>query len=501
MPFPLLELPNELLYKIFGEHFDEDQVPELFTISLTCKRLHDICLTHYLSRFGISHPAETCSFTLRNVAEPHPDAISGLRVALFVPSIRHLVCTFDDALPESEAPPPATIVATVQRLHNLLLKLKSVNRMTLRFRGRDWNNGSVNVTDVLLASWSSAIGDLLNLALDKSCTYLCIVDGKVMTYAYQFSRAGRRYPSNVLTISKRTAIRGPDWTFRRVKMGTSTILVDEATIPNELHSLDIQSSMLLLPPLSHWTLSVLTVITSLTISHISLAGHMWTALLPTVAQYASGIEELRIAACPDITIDDLVAFLAQLPNLKILILSDEEQYIPGPSAPVPKLTELVHVEAPWRILLHIVQGPLPSLKEVRTFPRRTPRRGLDWEGTGAVLREIRECLREQEIRPVVIIRIRVDKGWLSRVETRPSAGVRMTLRLVKVVEVELVEVKVGVGVLAAWLGGAFDAVREIRILGKVQSCCGSVEDIEEAVKKEVKLVGRIVVEERADYQY
>ncbi len=94
---------------------------------------------------------------------------------------------------------------------------------------------------------------------------------------------------------------------------------------------------------------------------------------------------------------------------------------------------------------------------------------------------------------MVIIRIRVDKGWLSRVETRPSTGVRMTLRLVKVVEVELVEVKVGVGVLAAWLGGAFDAVREIRILGKIQSCCGNVEDIEEAVKKEVKLVGRIVV--------
>ncbi len=184
-----------------------------------------------------------------------------------------------------------------------------------------------------------------------------MVDGKVMTYAYQFSRAGRGYPSNVLTTSRRTAIRGPDWTFRRVKMGTSTILVDEATIPNKLHSLDIQSSMLLLPPLSHWTLSVLAVITSLTISHISLAGHMWTALLPTVAQYASGIEELRIAGCPDITIDDLVAFLALLPNLRILILSDEEQYIPGPSAPVPKLTELVRVEAPWRILLHIVQGP------------------------------------------------------------------------------------------------------------------------------------------------
>ncbi|KAK0204631.1 hypothetical protein DFS33DRAFT_1382550 [Desarmillaria ectypa] len=499
MTFPLLELPNELLYKIFGEHFDEDQVPQLFTISLTCERLHDICLTQYLSRFGISHPTETCSFTLRNVTELRPDAISGLRVALFVPSIRHLVCTFDDALPESEAPSPATIITTVRRLQSLLLKLKSVKKITLRFRGRDWNSGSVNVTDTLLASWTSAIGDLLNLALEKSCTYLCIVDGKVMNYAYQFSRAGRGYPSNVLTTSKRTAIRGPDWIFRRVKMGTSTILVDEAIIPNELHSLDIQSSMLLLPPLSQWTLSVLTVITSLTISHISLAGHMWTALLPTVAQYASGIEELCVAVCPDITIDDLIAFLALLPKLRTLTLSDEEQYIPGPSAPIPKLTELLRVEAPWRILLHIVQGPLPSLKEVRTFPRRTPRRGLDWEGTGAVLRVMRECFREQEIRPVVIIRVRVDKGWLSRVETRPSNGVRMTLRLVKVVEMELLEVKVGVGVLAAWLGSAFDAVREIRILGMVQSCCGNAEDIEEAVRKEVKVVGRVVVEERADH--
>ncbi|KAK0469961.1 uncharacterized protein EV420DRAFT_1497688 [Desarmillaria tabescens] len=497
MPFPLLELPNELLYKIFGEHFDEDQVSQLFSISLTCKRLHDICLTQYLARFGINHPTETCSFTLRNVTELRPDAISGLRVALFVQSIRHLVCTFDDALPETEASSPATIITTVRRLHSLLLKLKSVNRMTLKFRGRDWNSGSVNVTDALLDLWSSAIGDLLNLALEKSCTYLCMVDGKVMNYAYQFCRSSRGYPLNVLTTSRRTAIRGPDWMFRRVKTGSLTILVDEATTPNELRSLDIQSSMLLLPPLSQWTLSVLTTITSLTISHISLAGHMWTALLPTVAQYASDIEELHVAGCPDITIDDLVEFLALLPKLKILILSDEEQYIPGPSAPVPKLTDLVRVEAPWRILLHIVQGPLPNLKEVRTFPRRTPRRGLDWEGTGAVFRAMRECFREQEIRPVVIIRVRVDKGWLSRAATKPSNGIRMTLRLVKVVEMELLEVKVSVGVLAAWLGSAFDAVREIRVLGRVQSCCGNAEDIEEAVKKEVKLVGRIVVEERA----
>ncbi|KAK0488178.1 hypothetical protein EDD18DRAFT_1423727 [Armillaria luteobubalina] len=208
---------------------------------------------------------------------------------------------------------------------------------------------------------------------------MCIVDGKVMTYAYQFSRAGRGYASNVLT-TKHTAIRGPDWTFRRVKMDTSTILVDEAIILNELHSLDIQSSMLLLPPLSRWTLSVLTVITSLTISHISLTGHMWTALLTTVAQYASGIEELRIAGGPDITIDDLVAFLAQLPNLKILTLSDKERYIPEPSAPVPKLTELVRVEASWRILLHVVQGSLPSLKEVRTFPDAVQEEG--WIGRG-----------------------------------------------------------------------------------------------------------------------
>ncbi|KAK0505488.1 hypothetical protein EDD18DRAFT_1344309 [Armillaria luteobubalina] len=184
-----------------------------------------------------------------------------------------------------------------------------------------------------------------------------------MTYAYQFSRAGRGYTSNVLT-TKRMAIQGPDWTFRCVKMDMSTILIDEAIIPNELHSLDIQLLMLLLPPLSHWTLSILTVITSLTISHISLAGHMWTALLTTVTRYVSGIEELRIAGGPDITIDDLVAFLAQSPNLKIHKLSDEEQYIPGLSAPVPKLTELVRVEAPWRILLHIVQGSLLSLKEV-----------------------------------------------------------------------------------------------------------------------------------------
>ncbi|KAG7450999.1 uncharacterized protein BT62DRAFT_926657 [Guyanagaster necrorhizus] len=498
MPFPLLEFPNELLYKIFREHFDDDQVPELFTISLTCRRLHDICLTHYLSRFGISHPTETCRFTLRNFTESRPDAISGLRVALFVQSIHHLFCTFDDALLESEAPSPAAIITTVRRLQSLLLKLKSVNKITLRFRGRDWNNGSVNVTDTLLTLWSSAIGDLLNLALEKSCTSLCMIDGKVMNYAYQFSRAGRGYPSNVLT-TRRTAVRGPDWTFRRVKQGTSTILVDEATIPNGLHTLDIQSSMLLLPPLSNWALSVLTVITSLTISHIRLAGHMWTALLPTVAQYASGIQELRVAGCPDIVIDDLVAFLALLPELKTLVLSDEEQYIPGPSAPVPKLTELECIQAPWRILLHIVQGSLPSLKEVRTFPRCTPRRGLDWEGTGAVLRVMRECFREQEIRPVVIIRVRVDKGWLSRVETRPSNGVRLTLRLVKVVEMELLEVKVGVGVLAAWLGSAFDAVREIRIFGMVQTCCGNTEDIEEAVRKEVKLVGRIVVEEQADH--
>ncbi|KAF8920167.1 hypothetical protein CPB85DRAFT_1248380 [Mucidula mucida] len=310
--FPLLHLPNELLHKIFADDFDWDdqnQIIQLFRVSLTCKRLHDICLKSYLAHFGITNPTLLSQFRVRNASNDQHDAISGLRAAIFVPSIQHLSCTFEDhdsSFPES-LPPQSTIIQTIERLRLLVSKLKSLTQLTLRFSGRDWNHNSVQGTDLWLAAWSLAIGNLLNLCTEKGCTSICLIDGKVMNYAYQFvyTRGGGTGGMPF----RRNAIRGPGWEFKRVKMGEQTILVEPAPPQHSIKALIISSSMLLLPPLLNWTLSVLPALNDLTISHIGFASHIWQALLPTLAIAAPGLTSLSILACPDITIDDNLRFI------------------------------------------------------------------------------------------------------------------------------------------------------------------------------------------------
>ncbi|KAF9046806.1 hypothetical protein BDZ89DRAFT_1155076 [Hymenopellis radicata] len=468
--FPLLQLPNELLHKIFADDFDWDdqsQIVQLFRVSLTCKRLHDICLMSYLAHFGITNPTVLSQFRVRNAPNDQHDAISGLRAAIFVPFIQHLSCTFEDhdtSFPES-LPPQSTIIQTVERLRLLVAKLSSLSQLTLRFSGRDWNHSSVQGTDVWLAAWSSAIGSLLNLCAEKGCTSICLLDGKVMNYAYQFvyTRGG----AGGLPV-RRNAIRGPGWEFKRVKMGEQTILVEPA------------------PP-QH---------SELTISHIAFASHLWQALLPTVAIAAPDLASLSVLACPDITIDDMLRFIALFPCLKSLRVSDEEQYMPGKDVPIPEFKELVKVEAPWRILVYVVQSSLPNLREVRTFPRRSPRRGLDWEGTGSVMRALKTSFVEMEgleRLPLVALRVIVDAGWLTRISVVPSAAVKKALRLVNVVEIQFQTVKVEIRALANWILGAFESVREIRMLGNYVACYAAEEDISEVMRDVVKDASVVVL--------
>lgn len=84
----LLLLPDSVLLAIF-HHLSK----ELYVLSLLSRRLHHLALPLFLSQLDVPDPSGSPRLYLCSVVR-QLDALSALRIALFLPSIVHLTCHF-----------------------------------------------------------------------------------------------------------------------------------------------------------------------------------------------------------------------------------------------------------------------------------------------------------------------------------------------------------------------------------------------------------------------
>ncbi|KAJ7262020.1 hypothetical protein C8J57DRAFT_461302 [Mycena rebaudengoi] len=161
------DLPSDILLVIF----DFLHV-ELFHLSLLCRRLHYLALPIFLSKYGIFDPCERASVDLRIRVPDREDALTALTVSLFVPSIKHLHCTFPD---------PKHLHSHLDRIHRvtrLVQKLTMVETISLCFMRNHYKLGHTtqeHQEERLWAACYSALDKLLRTITTKSCTSLSII--------------------------------------------------------------------------------------------------------------------------------------------------------------------------------------------------------------------------------------------------------------------------------------------------------------------------------------
>ncbi|KAJ7277887.1 hypothetical protein C8J57DRAFT_175252 [Mycena rebaudengoi] len=156
-----LDLPDDVLLMVFA-HLDS----ELYSVSRMTKRLHLLALPIYFSQNGIDDPTTSCNFGLVN----HPtggDILSALNSALFLDQIKAVSCQL-----HSWGGSIACYLYNIERLTVFLEKFPSVTEVSLYLSDLANVHGEIN--EMVAQKWCRAVGRLLNVIHERSCTSLTI---------------------------------------------------------------------------------------------------------------------------------------------------------------------------------------------------------------------------------------------------------------------------------------------------------------------------------------
>ncbi|KAJ7583188.1 hypothetical protein C8J56DRAFT_203458 [Mycena floridula] len=387
----LLDCPDEIILRVV----ENNDAIELYVLSLVCRRLHYICLPLFLSRHRVRNPKESVDITL-SVKREEVDIISGLRLALFITSIRHIGFSYSPYINCDSG--LNTFCSQLGRFHDLLAKLTVVDEIDIEL-GRLCDlciKESMRLQEIF-----NLVQRILDLAVSKSCTSL-IVSGRCWKDIVHFEHTwkGKSWLRRHFTSAKNLIgayicssdsvrmMAADGWRFsvdpgngagkqsvRENELKLSPIAVRSNT---SLTALSIRSSLLLMPPLLSWTLGLLSLpsLTKLDMSGVcsSLPDDAWPTVLQSLAKAARNVTELSISQC-DIHMADLRDFLWRLPQLKSLRLDDEFlQDTIGSEARQPEFRFLKELHAPIRIVQQLLihkPNVFPSLESL-SLPTTTP---------------------------------------------------------------------------------------------------------------------------------
>lgn len=379
----LLRLPNELLAEIMTS--PELDLDTLLNAALSSRRLHAITLPVYLTRSKIPDPTTISNLVITPGRRAHP--LSGLQVSLsIVPFIQKLFCTFPDPLSEIN-----NLYNQIRGVRNVIYNLTAVGEVTLVMD--TVNYGNVIGTDAKLTEWSHTIEALLNAIIERSCQSLTLRLGRFMMHSYHMSHDDDhpsftgipasegygRHPlavepterDNTMTRDHSPVIRGPGWRFYRPPHQGATVVLThlsrEGQSSSNLKHLSLQSSILLLPPCSSWTMSVLqhSPISRLEFTSVLVAGGIWSAMLPLITERVPNLSELSITDCEAILPVDLLGCLLRLPYLTNFSYETRTHH-PCGASPVPAFQNLRTLRAPPKWVSHFLK-PTSSLPMLSTL--------------------------------------------------------------------------------------------------------------------------------------
>ncbi|KAJ7249771.1 hypothetical protein B0H12DRAFT_1121671 [Mycena haematopus] len=364
----IVDLPTEILVDIFERPtFPTDT---LYALALLCRRLHFIALPIFLSRHGFTPGSN--SVVIKMDAGCH-DILAALNMALFAPQPQSITC----ALPHPSCTSIFPLIPHLERLENYISHLPSVQCVTLVLDDR----GSVCLSvgdDRALRTWTVHLERLLNCIVKKQCSSLTILHGGQFTRTYEVATANAR-PSHIQTLFSALPklLRGKDsetQEFRRAPhQGPRRIEMDSCYPSSKLTSLDIRSAALILPPGLRWTLTALRNcgIKSLTLGRGVEYSDIWGTVFPLIASAARGLTSLMLVDVDSISDEDILDFIARLPQLRHLtIASGRQSKIRETATPLIPLRFLESIRAPPPFSPHC--APYSALWMRTAVPRASP---------------------------------------------------------------------------------------------------------------------------------
>ncbi|KAJ7440729.1 hypothetical protein FB451DRAFT_1442930 [Mycena latifolia] len=137
---------------------------------------------------------------------------------------------------------------------------------------------------------------------------------------------------------------------------------------SHLTSLDIQSAILILPPILHWTLDAVrncrTI--SLTLCRRVAEPKTWSIVLPLIASAAPNLTKVALLKADLIPDSDFLAYIAQLPLLKDLTISSGSTAVIQHGNPVVEFRHLETLRAPPNFIQYFLQHPgcLPKVERI-----------------------------------------------------------------------------------------------------------------------------------------
>lgn len=375
-PVGLLNLPDELLHQIVNLSHGR----ELYSLSLLCRRLHNLALPTFLARRGISIHDVSSSGKLVLFGE-RLELLPFLQMALFITSLGHLHYTFRSL----ELAFDIVILRDIRRLDDFLSNLRSLEAVTLDFTNVNWYLWSSNQGHI---GWSSHLGFLLNTLMAKSCKTLTLLRGTPVDHAQRRTSYGsvgqlvtehEAQPcSSVvrpLAVLKKAAGAvgwGKHERFSSDQPIGQSVLDDQRTIrlsqgarlKSELTTFILHSPLFLVYPCYSWTIEVLTYspITCLSIGCMGLTSDIWSSILPLID--VPSLSDLSIESCT-IATPDLLLFLTRHPQITRLLLDRSLRGMPSRMVPVegflPRLTTLAADPIGLQIFFSIAFGSYNAL--------------------------------------------------------------------------------------------------------------------------------------------
>jgi hypothetical protein len=325
-------LPDNILLNIFN------YLPSnhLYRLALLCRRLHHLALPHYLFQHGIHDPMSLIELTVQTHVL---DALSGLRIALFIPNTARLVCHF----PQLDT---ADFFRNLFRLNKLVTRLNVVEHITLGVRNWMYNL-SFTKDRFQREAWNVSFEELCMTLAAKSCSSLELVnldDGDRRNYT---PSRGNRTGAGVQRF--RGAIRrmiNMRWELREWQVARSSKVMNTTQERFALTSTHIRSPNIFDPLHLEQVLPTLSSLQSLTLACSEIRGSGWTNILTQITHNTPSLSTVTISTL-SILPDDLLQFVGQLLHLTHLTLPASMQLLPQKYSihTRPKLLSLTSLSA------------------------------------------------------------------------------------------------------------------------------------------------------------
>ena len=344
----LLDLPDELLLQVI-DHLD---AAGMFTLTMLCKRLHELALSAYFVRYGLTMPLDSTNALM--LKGKQLNALPGLQMASFTKDIKHLHCKFNYLEHDRN------LAVITHRICWLILKIERLESLTFDFDGCDLGHLSARWGLVVCAR-IAACSDLLTTAA-RRCTSLELSHaGASSERHHQLEKEATKW----LNRDRSLARNGPFNALRRYLLpGNSFSRSSHAQqTSSTLKTLVLHSNMFLLPPFSDWAFHTLNTAPLTKLELIGVVLSQIAAALIFQCINIPTLEHLCITTCR-FPLDE---FLPRLNTVSTLRIVADTIFSLSPYLPKSALPRLLALHSNPNTVVHLLTptGAFPQLAEVR----------------------------------------------------------------------------------------------------------------------------------------